>query len=144
MERAIALAKKAEALDEVPVGAILVCEEKIIGEGWNVRETSARALGHAEVQAIEDYNAKTKQWRLPVGTTLYTTAEPCLLCTGALVAARVENIYFGCSDTKNAGLKRILPLIEQGVFDHKFKLVQGAILEVDCASLLSNYFKKKR
>lgn len=144
MERAIALAKKAEEIDEVPVGAVLICDDKIIGEGWNVRETSARTLGHAEVQAIEDYNAKTKQWRLPSGTMLYTTAEPCLLCTGALVAARVETIYFGCSDTKNAGLKRILPLIEQGVFDHKFKLVQGAILEEKCASLLSNYFKKKR
>jgi tRNA(adenine34) deaminase len=144
MEKAIELANKAQAIDEVPVGALLVCNNTVIGEGHNVRETSARVLGHAEIQAIEDYNLKSKQWRLPAGTSLYTTAEPCLMCTGSLIAARLDHIYFGCFDTKNAGLMRILPLIEQGIFDHKFKSVQGAQSEKECAKLLSDYFKSKR
>lgn len=144
MVEAIALAREAEALDEVPVGALLVHEGKIIGRGKNLREQTHRTIAHAEIMALDDYSKATRQWRLPAHTALIVTAEPCLMCTGALLWARVSEIYFGCSDTRNAGLLRVAPLIEAGVYDHKFKKVEGGVLAEECGELLSGYFKKKR
>lgn len=137
-------AKKAQAEDEVPIGAVLVCKEQIIGRGKNAREKSGRTIAHAEIEALLDYNAQTKQWRLPPDTSLYVTLEPCMMCTGAYVSARVSHIYFGCKDTKDAGLMRVKPWILQNVFDHIPTEITGGVLESECSSLLSAYFKAKR
>jgi tRNA(adenine34) deaminase len=144
MEHALVLAERAALQDEVPVGAVLVSSGNLLSEGYNQREQTQKAVAHAEVQALEAYSLSHKQWRVPPQTSLIVTAEPCLMCTGALLWARVENIFYGCSDPKNAGFRRIQPFIQEGVYDHKFQTVQNGILEAKCSALLSGYFKKKR
>jgi len=144
MTQALELATSAAREDEVPVGALLVHEGEVIGMGANARERSHRTVAHAEIVALEDYSRRTGQWRLPIGASLYVTAEPCLMCTGALIWARVTHVNYGCSDTKDAGLELILPTIEEGTFDHRFQTVQGGILADRCGDLLSRYFKQKR
>ena len=136
--------EKARAIDEVPVGAILVCDEKILAVGFNRRETSCRTASHAEMEALEFFNRDQKTWRLPPGSSVFVTVEPGMMCTGALLAARVDHIYYGAPDTKHAALRRLAPLIEQGIFDHRFKSVKGGILEKECAEQISSYFRKKR
>jgi tRNA(adenine34) deaminase len=144
MQRACELAEAAAARDEVPVGAVLVHDNVLLAEGSNIREASQRTTGHAEMVALEAFNQKFSSWRVPAGTALYVTAEPCLMCAGALLWARVDLIYYGCSDTKNAGLRRVTPLIEAGVFDHRFRGIESGVEEKRCASLLSGYFSQKR
>ncbi|MBI4406138.1 MAG: nucleoside deaminase [Deltaproteobacteria bacterium] len=140
----IELAKNAREQDEVPVGAILVNSDQIIGQGYNCRESVGRTVAHAEIMALEDYSRSSGKWRVDPGTSLYVTCEPCLMCTGALLWARVENIYFGCPDPKQAGIGRVLTMIKNGTFDHRFSTVSGGILKETCAALLSDYFLMKR
>jgi len=144
MQSAFELALQAAEKDEVPVGAILVCNDEIIGAGANARESKAKTVAHAEIQALEDYNQRVSSWRLPADSSLYVTVEPCLMCTGALLWARVTNIYFGCADTKDAGLRRVLPLVEDGTLDHRFSKIEGGVLEEQCSKLMSGYFASKR
>lgn len=144
MGEALAMASAAATRDEVPVGAVFVHDGKILARGANRREELHRTTGHAEIVALDAYSDTTQQWRLPLGTILLTTAEPCLMCTGALIWARVERIYFGCSDPRNAGMRNVLPLVEKGVFDHRFAEVRGGIRADECAELMSGFFKKKR
>lgn len=145
MRLALSAALVAGAQDEVPIGAVLVSSAgEVLADGCNERERSARTLAHAELCALERYNQKNRTWRLPPQTALFVTVEPCLMCTGALLSARLSAVYFGCCDPKNAGLSRLQPWIEQGVFDHRLTAVRGKVLEVECQQLLGNYFKKKR
>lgn len=144
MALALKLAEQAEIQNEVPIGAVLVCEGKVIGEGFNRRESEHRTISHAEMVAVEAYNIENKTWRLPANTTLYVTVEPCLMCTGMLLQARADRIVFGCEDNKRAGLLRILPEIQLGIFDHRFQEVKTEPLENACANLISQFFKKKR
>ena len=144
MEEAILQAEQALKHDEVPIGAVLVNGGQIIGAGYNVRESLSKTTGHAEIQALESFNQKARSWRLPPGTSLFVTAEPCLMCTGALLAGRISHIYFGCSDTRGAGLSHIQPFIAAGKYDHQPQTITGGVLRERCASLLSNYFKSKR
>ena len=144
MSQAIELAKEAAIADEVPVGALLICDDRIIGQGRNSREETHRTVAHAEVMALEDYSRKTGEWRLPPETMLMVTTEPCLMCTGALLWARVTHLYFGCSDPRNAGIFRLIHLIEAGTYDHRFKTLQGGILSRQCGQLMSAYFQAKR
>lgn len=144
MEQAIALAKVAAEHDEAPIGALLVHDGKILGQGRNRREETQRTAAHAEFEALEAFHSQYKSWRLPVGTALIATLEPCVMCTGALLWSRVTTIYYGCADPKNAGLNFLLPAIESGKFDHKFAEVVGGIREGECADLLKTFFKRKR
>lgn len=144
MRKAYELAVEAAARDEVPIGAVLVCEGRILATGSNRREEWQRTAAHAEMVALETYNQTARLWRLPPETSVFVTTEPCTMCTGALLWGRATNIYYGCSDPRNAGLTRLSPLIESGVYDHRFKRIQGGILETECRELLSGYFKKKR
>lgn len=144
MSQAFELACRAEQFDEVPVGALLVSDQEILGTGSNCRQSSGRTSAHAEMMALEDFNLKTREWRVPPGSTLFVTIEPCLMCTGALLWAQVDHVCFGCSDPKNAGIRRVFPLIAHGVYDHKFLTIQGGVLAERCATLISKYFKKKR
>ena len=144
MQQALKLAQKAASLDEVPIGAVLVHTGKIIGEGYNVREKNGKTTGHAEIEALEDYNRKTGEWRLPLDTSLFVTIEPCMMCTGALLSARVARVFYGAPDPKGAGLSSFQEMIEKGVFDHRFEQVEGGVLKEECSHLISEYFKEKR
>lgn len=144
MHFALDLAVRAEMIDEVPVGAVLVHEDRVLASGFNRRETDRRVVAHAEIMALEQFNRTQHSWRLPEGTSLYVTTEPCLMCTGALLEARVDNIYYGCSDTKGAGLSTVLPLIQQGRFDHRPRQIVGGILEDVTSQALSSFFTRRR
>ena len=144
MTTALALAAEAGQHDEAPIGAVLVHDGKALGRGRNRREETQRTAAHAELEALEEYHRLHKSWRLPVGTVLITTLEPCVMCTGALLWSRVDKIYYGCRDPKDAGLNHLLPAIESGRFDHRFSEVKGGVREDECANLLKEFFKKKR
>lgn len=144
MGEAIRLAEKAAEKDEIPIGCIIVGENKALSQGMNLREESHKTTAHAEIVALENYNLANQTWRLPEDSWVFVTAEPCLMCTGALLWARASRIVFGCSDPRQAGLNRVSPWIEQGVFDHRFQEVRGGVLEAECAQILKDYFKAKR
>ncbi len=143
MELAITYAKKAFAMNEVPVGAVLVCDNNLISASFNQRETLKRTTAHAEILALDNYNIKYKEWRLPPNTSIFVTVEPCIMCTSALLSARIENIYYGCYDTKNAGIRCISAIIKENKFDHIPKEILGGILEKECGELLSSFFSLK-
>lgn len=140
MKESLRLAKKAEAIDETPIGAVIVKDDKIISRGYNKRETKKNALMHAEIIAIDKACKKLGGWRLP-GCDIYVTLEPCPMCTGAIIQARIENVYFGAYDQKSGclgsacDLSRILP--------HKINY-QGGIMREECEDILKNFFKKLR
>ena len=144
MSQALSLADEAAAKDEVPIGAVLVVNDELISQGYNLRESSGKTTDHAEIIALEKYNAHSGQWRLPPGTCLYVTVEPCVMCSAALISARIDQIYYGCPDTKLAALGLIQPHIEVGVFDHTPSVIQGGVLGESCAERLSSFFKAKR
>lgn len=144
MKQALLLAKQAREINEVPVGAVLVREGQIIGQGFNRRILTGKTTAHAEIEALESYNLKSKEWRVFPGTSLFVTVEPCLMCTGALLWARVDCIYFGCADPKSAGIHQVKNLIDEGVFDHRFELIEGGVLEKECSDEIKDYFVELR
>ena len=145
MEQALQRAQKAKEEDEVPVGAVLVGPEgTLLAQGFNRRENLCRTLAHAEIQALEAYHKKYRKWRFYPDTSLYVTVEPCLMCTGALLWARVDHIYFAAPDPKGAGLLSLKERIERGDFDHRFKTIRGGIMLSEAAQLLKDYFRQKR
>ena len=140
MYRAIELAKESRAEGEIPVGAVIVKNGEIIGEGRNRREKENRALSHAETEAIEAANRATGDWRLD-GCSLYVTLEPCLMCTGAIAAARISEVVFGAYDTERGytvSRADINKLADTNVS------VFGGIKEDECKTLLDEFFKKIR
>ena len=140
MERAIELAREAAAAGEVPVGAVIVKENRIIGEGRNCREAKMSALSHAEIEAIIDANKRSGDWRLS-GATIYVTLEPCLMCTGAIAAARISEVVFGAYDTERGFVLSRADI--NGIADTDIT-VFGGIKEDECKSLLDTFFKEKR
>ena len=141
MEMALTEARKAGAKDEVPVGAVLVHKGKVIAKAYNMRESRKSPIAHAEILAIARAAKKLKGWRLPQ-CTLYVTLEPCPMCAGAIINARIDNVYFGAFDSK-AGAFGSLYDLSEGKLNYTPTIV-GGILEEQCASILSNYFKGKR
>ena len=141
MRRAIELAEKARELDEVPVGAVIVRDGKIIAEAYNTRETTRQATHHAEILAIEAACTALGGWRLP-GVTLYVTMEPCAMCAGAVVNARIPRVVFGAPDLRFGAFGSLINLAELPL-NHRPELV-GGLLGEECISLLSDYFAKKR
>ncbi len=142
MRSALALARRAEALDEVPIGAVLVSEGKIVGRGYNLRETRRRPTAHAELLAIEAAARKLGRWRLEA-TTLYVTLEPCLMCWGAVLLARIPQLIFGAKDPKAGVCGSVLALQEERRFNHHPK-VQGGLLAEECGQILTDFFKRLR
>lgn len=140
MKEAIRQAKKAEAIDETPIGAVIVKDGKIIARGYNKRETKKNALMHAEIIAIDKACKKLGGWRLP-GCDIYVTLEPCPMCTGAIIQARIDNVYFGAYDAKSGCLGSACDL--SGVLPHKVKS-EGGILKNECEEILKEFFKKLR
>lgn len=141
MRHALALAEKAEALDEVPVGAVAVKDGVIIGEGYNTRETGKCALDHAEIHAIEEACKTLGGWRLP-GVTLYVTMEPCCMCAGAVVNARIPRVVYGTPDLRFGAFGSLFDLSAMAV-NHR-PTVEGGLLLEECRGVLQGYFKRKR
>ena len=141
MRQAMALAREAEAIDEVPVGAIAVKDGEIIARAYNLREHSKCATHHAEVLAIEAACRALGGWRLP-GVTLYVTMEPCCMCAGAIINARVERVVYGAPDKRFGAFGSLFDLNSFGL-NHRPEIV-GGVLGEECAEMLSSYFRKKR
>lgn len=141
MREALAEAQKAAAEGEVPIGAVVVRGDEVVGRGHNQRETGKNALAHAEILAIHDACTTLGGWRL-WECDLYVTLEPCPMCAGAIINARINNVYFGASDKKAGSTGSIINLFELP-YNHK-PSVRGGILEEECASMLKDFFKKLR
>ena len=141
MFEAIKLARAAEEIDEVPVGAVAVRDGKIIASAFNTRESSKCATHHAEILAIEGACASLGGWRLP-GVTLYVTMEPCAMCAGAIINSRIERVVYGAKDFRFGAFGSALDLNSVGL-NHKVEVV-GGVLGEECADILSTYFKRKR
>ena len=141
MREAMELARVAESLDEVPVGAVVVKDGEIIARGYNTRETDKCATHHAEIVAIEEACRVLGGWRL-IGATLYVTMEPCVMCAGAIINARVPRVVYGTRDLRFGAFGSLLDLSEIPL-NHKPEIT-GGVLEDECREMLRDYFKKKR
>src|SRR5690625_136986 len=124
MNAAIIEANKAREINEVPIGAVIVYQDKIIARGYNIRETSQLALSHAELIAIQDANKKLDSWRLE-DCTLYVTLEPCQMCAGAIVQARIKRVVFGASDPKAGCAGTLMNLLDDSRFNHRVELTRS-------------------
>ena len=141
MKYALNLAKLSAEEGEVPVGAVVVCDGKIVGEGRNRRETVKNALHHAEIEAINNACETLGGWRL-WKCDLYVTLEPCPMCAGAIINSRIKNVYFGAADQKNGAVVSKSQLFDVD-FTHKPQF-EGGILESECSEILTTFFKKLR
>lgn len=143
MERAIELARQAADEGEVPVGAVVVKKStgEIIGEGRNMRETGKNALAHAEIIAINNACKKLGGWRLP-DCAIYVTLEPCPMCCGAVINARIDNVIFGAYDLKSGSAVSVQSIFELP-YNHR-PTVKGGVMETECSALLSDFFKNLR
>lgn len=141
MKEALRLARKAADEGEVPVGAVVVCEGKIVGRGRNRREGKKNALHHAEIEAIQKACKKLGGWRLHK-CDLYVTLEPCPMCAGAIINARIKTVYFGASDAKAGSCGSLINLFELP-YNHQPALVAG-VMEEECAAVLKDFFRALR
>lgn len=142
MKEALKQAKKAYALGEVPIGCVIVHEGKIIGRGYNRRNTDKNTLAHAEITAINKASKVIGDWRLEE-CTLYVTLEPCQMCAGAIVQARIPEVVMGCMNPKAGCAGSILNILEMPQFNHQVRVTRG-ILEADCSQMLKIFFEELR
>lgn len=142
MKEALKQAKKAYALKEVPVGCVIVYEDQIIARGYNRRNTDQNTTSHAEINAIRKASKKLGDWRLE-GCTLYVTLEPCQMCAGAIVQARVSEVVIGSMNPKAGCAGSILNMLEMHEFNHQVKVERG-VLKEECSEMLSAFFRRLR
>ncbi len=142
MTEAIALAREAEAAGEVPVGAVLVLDGAVIGRGRNQPITLGDPTAHAEIDALRQAAAAVNNYRLE-GSTLYSTLEPCVMCAGALVHARVRRLVFGARDLRFGGVRSKFRLCDSEILNHRMEITEG-VLGADCAELLERFFRARR
>ena len=142
MKRAFELANQAEQIGEIPIGAVLTLDDKIIGEGYNRSITDNDPTAHAEIVAIRQAAKKNQNYRLPK-TTLYVTLEPCSMCAGAIVHSRVQRLVYGAKDEKTGACGSMFDVISTNDKNHRLLPEQGLMAE-EAASLLSNFFKRRR
>ncbi len=142
MKEAIKQARKAELLNEVPIGCVIVYKDKIIGRGYNRRNTDKTTLGHAEITAIKKASKKMNDWRLEE-CTLYVTLEPCQMCAGAIVQARIPRVVIGSMNPKAGCGGSILNILQMPQFNHQCNVTRS-ILNDECSSLLTTFFRKLR
>lgn len=136
------LATKAEQQGEIPVGAVLVLDDQIIGQGWNQSITLNDPSAHAEIMAIRDAGQRIENYRL-VNTTLYVTLEPCPMCAGALVHSRVSRVVFGASDLKTGAAGSVMNIVNHPSLNHQLEVVSGVEKEL-CSEQVSDFFRRRR
>lgn len=142
MKEAIRQAKKAYKIEEVPIGCVIVYQDQIIGRGYNRRTIDKNTLAHAELQAIKKASKKIDDWRLE-DCTLYVTLEPCQMCAGAIVQARVKRVVVGCMNPKAGCAGSILNLLDMKEFNHQVELTTG-VCEEECSQMMKQFFKELR
>jgi tRNA(adenine34) deaminase len=142
MQAALAEARAAQQRGEVPIGAVLVLDGAIIGRGHNLRETGADPTAHAEMQAIRQAAAAIGHWRL-LETTLYVTLEPCVMCMGAIILARIPRLVYGCHDPRAGAVGSIYDFSRDTRFNHKVEVTEGVLGE-ECSRQLSGFFSELR
>ncbi|MDO4169672.1 MAG: tRNA adenosine(34) deaminase TadA [Lachnospiraceae bacterium] len=142
MKEAIKQAKKAYAIGDVPIGCVIVYEDKIIARGYNKRNKNKTTLAHAELLAIAKATKKLGDWRLE-GCTMYVTLEPCQMCAGAIVQARMDRVVIGSMNAKAGCAGSVINLLQMKQFNHQVELEKG-ILEEECSTMLSSFFKELR
>jgi len=142
MREAVRQAKKAYALGEVPIGCVIVHDKKVIGRGYNRRNTDKSTLSHAEITAIRKASKVIGDWRLE-DCTLYVTLEPCQMCAGAIVQSRMKEVVIGANNPKAGCAGSVLNLLQMPQFNHQTELEKG-VLEEECSNMLSDFFKELR
>lgn len=142
MRRAMELAMQAEAIDEIPVGAVVVCDDKIIGEGYNQSITLNDPSAHAEMIAIRQAGEKLDNYRL-VDCTLYVTLEPCPMCAGLLVHSRISRLVYAANDEKTGAAGSVMNLCQHHQLNHQVEIESGLLAD-ECSNMLSNFFKRRR
>ena len=142
MKEAIRQARKAAAIGEVPIGCVIVFQDKIIARGYNRRITDKNTLSHAELNAIRKASRKLGDWRLD-DCEMYVTLEPCQMCAGAIVQARIKKVYIGCMNPKAGCAGSIMNLLQVKQFNHQVEIETG-IMEEECSMMLKNFFKELR
>jgi tRNA(adenine34) deaminase len=142
MRQALTQAKKAAAIDEVPIGCVIVCDGKVIARGYNRRNIESSVLGHAELAAMKKASKKLGDWRLE-GCTMYVTLEPCQMCAGAIVQSRMRRVIIGSMNPKAGCAGSVLNLLQMQQFNHQVEITRG-VLEETCSSMLSAFFRELR
>jgi len=142
MQHALELAKRAESEGEVPVGAVVVYDDQVIGEGWNRPITDNDPTAHAEIMALRSAAKKINNYRL-IDTTLYVTLEPCIMCTGAIIHSRVKRVVYGALDPKAGASESAFSILGTDCLNHKVEVNNG-ILSEDCGRILTAFFRNKR
>ena len=142
MRHCIELAKKAELLGEVPVGAVIVKDDELVSEGWNQPIINHDPTAHAEIVAIRSAAQILQNYRIP-NTTLYVSLEPCAMCAGAIIHARIERIVFGAYDPKGGAAGSVFEIVGTNKLNHTIEF-SGGLLEQECSDMLKSFFKKRR
>jgi len=143
MRYALMLAHAAEAADEVPVGAVIVYENQVVAEGFNQPIGCCDPSAHAEINAIRQAAVQFNNYRFPTGTRLYVTLEPCAMCAGAIIQARIDQVVFGAKDFKAGAAGSLFQILQDPRLNHRVVLV-GGVLEGPCADVLRQFFKRRR
>jgi len=142
MKKALELAGAARAMNEVPIGCVIVAEGKIIGEGHNLRNNKKNTLYHAEIIAIDQASQHLGDWRLE-NCTIYVTIEPCPMCAGAILQARIPRLVYGAASPKAGAVGSIINLLANPAFNHQVEVTTG-VLEAECSAIVSNFFQSSR
>ncbi len=142
MQRALELARQAEAEGEVPVGAVLVKEDQVVGESWNAPIGEHDPTAHAEIRALRNAATRLGNYRL-LDTTLYVTLEPCVMCAGAIIHARVKRVVFGAADPKTGAAGSVFDILNSELHNHRVEITSG-VLEPECSAMLKEFFQARR
>lgn len=142
MQRALELAHQAQAEGEVPVGALLIKEDQILGEGWNAPIAEHDPTAHAEIRALRHAANYLDNYRL-LDTTLYVTLEPCVMCAGAIIHARVKRVVYGATDPKTGAAGSVFNILNSELHNHRVEITAG-VMEQECSTLLKNFFQARR
>ena len=142
MKIALKEAMKARDIDEVPIGCVIVKDGKVIARGHNQRESQQDSTSHAELKTLQKACKKLNSWRL-IDCDLYVTLEPCIMCAGAIIQSRINNVYFGAYDPKGGAFGSSINVIEAKNINHRPN-IYGGILEEECSKIIKDFFKKKR
>jgi len=142
MQIAIEQARIAEENGDVPIGAVIVFQNQIIGKAYNQREQLQDPTAHAEIIALTQAAALLESWRL-IDCTIYVTLEPCCMCAGALVLARIKRLVYGCDDPKTGAVKSLYNIVQDERLNHKVEVTPGVMAD-ECSTLLQNFFQRRR